>query len=150
MSVLAQPNDDFFMKEALKQAQIAFEEKEIPVGAIIVIEKKIIARAYNQTERLRDPTAHAEMLAITSAGNYLGAKYLPDCTLYVTLEPCNMCAGALYWSQIGTVVFGASDLNRGFRATNEHMLHPKTKLKSGILDQECSHLVTTFFRNMRK
>jgi tRNA(adenine34) deaminase len=114
------------MNEALKQAKIAFEEGEIPVGAVIVSKNKIIGKAYNQTERLNDVTAHAEMLAITAAANTLGAKYLNDCRLYVTLEPCTMCAGALFWSQIGEVYFAASDPRRGFRQSNPNMLHPKT------------------------
>lgn len=137
------------MNEALKQAKLAFEEGEIPVGAVIVSKNKIIARAYNQTERLNDVTAHAEMLAITAAANSLGAKYLNDCRLYVTLEPCPMCAGALFWSQIGEVYFGASDKKRGFRETNPQMLHPKTKIFSGILAAEAEQLVLDFFKKLR-
>jgi tRNA(adenine34) deaminase len=137
------------MNEALKQAKFAFEEGEIPVGAVIVSKNKIIARAYNQTERLNDVTAHAEMLAITAAENYLGAKYLNECRLYVTLEPCPMCAGALFWSQIGEVYFGASDVKRGFRQTNPHMLHPKTQVFSGILAKEAEQLVLEFFKKLR-
>ncbi|MDF2156547.1 nucleoside deaminase [Algoriphagus sp. CAU 1675] len=141
---------EYFMSEALKQAKIAFEEGEIPVGAVIVSNNRIIARAYNQTERLQDVTAHAEMVAITSAANYLGAKYLPDCKLYVTLEPCTMCAGALFWSQIGEVHFGASDPKRGFRHTHADILHPKTKLFSGTLASESEQLLLEFFKKLRK
>lgn len=141
---------EYFMKEALKQAQIAFEEDEIPVGAVVVANKKIIARAYNQTERLKDPTAHAEMLAITAATNHIGAKYLSDCTLYVTLEPCNMCAGALYWSQMGALVFGASDDRRGFRKTSKGLVHPRTQVSFGIMERECGALVTEFFNRIRE
>lgn len=140
---------EFFMNEALKQAQIAFEEGEIPVGAVIVSKNKILARAYNQTEKLNDVTAHAEMLAITAAENSLGAKYLTDCRLYVTLEPCPMCAGALFWSQIGEVYFAAADLKRGFRATNPTMLHPKTKVFSGIMADQAGELVLEFFKKLR-
>ena len=137
------------MNEALKQAKYAFEEGEIPVGAVIVSKNKIIAKAYNQTERLNDVTAHAEMLAITAAANTLGAKYLVDCRLYVTLEPCPMCAGALFWSQIGEVHFAASDLRRGFRQSNPDMLHPKTKIFSGTMAAEAERLVLDFFKKLR-
>ncbi len=145
-------SDEYFMNEALKQAELAFDKNEIPVGAIIVSTNKIIAKAYNQTETLTDSTAHAEILALTSAFDYFGAKYLPDCTLYVTLEPCTMCAGALYWSQIGKVVIGASDEKRGYlRLTNskETVLHPKTKLVQGVLEEACGNLVTGFFKKLR-
>lgn len=141
---------EYFMNEALKQAKIAFEEGEIPVGAVIVSKNKIIARAYNQTEKLNDVTAHAEMLAITAAENYLGAKYLVDCRLYVTLEPCPMCAGALYWSQISEIYYGASDSKRGFHACNSEMLHPKTKIFSGIMAKESETLVLDFFKKLRE
>jgi tRNA(adenine34) deaminase len=137
------------MNEALKQAKIAFEEGEIPVGAVIVSKNRIIARAYNQTERLSDVTAHAEMLAITAAANSLGAKYLVDCRLYVTLEPCPMCAGALFWSQIGEVHFAASDPKRGFRQNNPKMLHPKTRVESGVMAAEAEALVLDFFKRLR-
>ena len=140
---------EYFMKEALKQARLAFEEGEIPVGAVIVSKNKIIARAYNQTERLNDVTAHAEMLAITAAANSLGAKYLNDCRLYVTLEPCPMCAGALFWSQIGEVHFAASDPRRGFRQNNPGMLHPKTQVFSGMMAEEAEKLVLDFFKKLR-
>ena len=144
--------DEYFMQQAYNQALIAREENEIPVGAVVVSDNKIIAKAYNQTEKLNDVTAHAEMLALTSAFNYLGGKYLPDCTLYVTLEPCTMCAGALYWSQIGQVVFGANDEKRGYRLVNKgaKILHPKTKLVTGVLAAQCGELVSQFFRNLRQ
>ena len=142
-------SDEHFMKEALKQALIAEEEGEIPVGAVVVANNTIIARAYNQTERLSDPTAHAEMLAITSACNYLGTKYLTDCTLYVTLEPCGMCGGALYWSQIGKLYYGASDEKRGFSFLNKKIIHPKTEIKHGLMASECGSLVTRFFQKLR-
>ncbi len=149
---MAIPTNDhnFYMKKAMHQAEIAFEEGEIPVGAVVVCNGQIIAKAYNQTERLNDITAHAEMLAITSAANYLGGKYLQDCTLYVTLEPCVMCAGALYWSQIGTLVYGASDSKRGFSKISEPLLHPKTKLVSGVLARESELLMKAFFAARRK
>jgi tRNA(adenine34) deaminase len=138
------------MNEALKQAKFAFEEGEIPVGVVVVSKNKIIARAYNQTEKLTDVTAHAEILAITAASNFLGAKYLTDCRLYVTLEPCPMCAGALYWSQIGEVYYGASDVKRGFHQCNSDMLHPKTKIFSGLMAQESEKLLLDFFKKLRE
>ena len=137
------------MNEAFKQAKIAFEEGEIPVGAVIVCKNKIIAKAYNQTEMLNDVTAHAEILAITSAENYLGAKYLTDCKLYVTLEPCVMCAGALFWSQITEVHYAAPDPKRGFRQCNPSILHPKTKLIQGSLASESEQLLLDFFKKLR-
>lgn len=137
------------MKKALAEAETAFEKGEIPVGAIIVIDNRVIARSHNLTELLNDVTAHAEMQAITSAANYLGGKYLKDCTLYVTLEPCQMCAGALYWSQITKIVYGASDENRGFSKLGTQ-LHPKTEVVSGILENECSLLMRAFFRTKRQ
>lgn len=140
--------DEYFMRKALVEAETAFEKGEIPVGAIIVVDNKVIARSHNLTELLHDVTAHAEMQAITSAANYLGGKYLKDCTLYVTLEPCQMCAGALYWSQISKIVYGASDENRGFLAMGTQ-LHPKTKVVSGILEKECALLMRAFFRLKR-
>jgi tRNA(adenine34) deaminase len=143
-------SNDRFMAEALKQAQIAFEEGEVPVGAVVVANNKIIARGFNQTEKLHDVTAHAEMIALTSAFDFMGAKYLPDCTLYVTLEPCNMCGGALYWSQIGKIVFGASDSKRGYRATSKKIIHPKTEVISGVLETECKALIDAFFERIRK
>jgi len=142
-------SDDYFMKKALQEAELAFEKGEIPVGALIVVDNKIIARTHNLTELLNDVTAHAEMQAITSAANFLGGKYLAGCTLYVTLEPCQMCAGALYWSQISKVVFGASDENRGFEKMGTQ-LHPKTTVVRGILAEEASKLMKRFFANKRK
>jgi tRNA(adenine34) deaminase len=132
------------MKKALQEAEIAFEKDEIPVGAIIVVDNKIIARTHNLTELLNDVTAHAEMQAITSAANFLGGKYLKGCTLYVTLEPCQMCAGALYWSQITKIVFGASDEKRGYQTLGTQ-IHPKTQVISGVLEKECADLMTSFF-----
>jgi tRNA(adenine34) deaminase len=141
--------DNYFMAEALRMAQVAFEEGEIPVGAIVVAGERIIGKGYNQTERLRDVTAHAEMLAITAASEYLGGKYLQDCTLYVTLEPCVMCAGALYWTQMKRVVYGASDEKRGFARFGKNVLHPKTQLKNGILAEESQELMLKFFKRLR-
>lgn len=141
--------DEYFMKKALIEAESAFDKDEIPVGAIIVIDNKIIARSYNLTELLNDVTAHAEMQAITAAANFLGGKYLINCTLYVTLEPCQMCAGALYWSQISKIVFGATDNNRGFQNLGTK-LHPKTEIVSGILEKECGDLMKRFFLTKRK
>lgn len=138
------------MNEAFKQAKIAFEEEEIPVGAVIVSKNRIIGKGYNQTEKLSDVTAHAEMIAITSAANYLGAKYLRDCRLYVTLEPCIMCAGALFWSQIGEVYFGAADPKRGFQMSAPGSLHPKTKFFSGIMALESEQILLEFFKKLRK
>jgi tRNA(adenine34) deaminase len=142
--------DAYFMKQALFEAQKGFEQGEVPVGAVIVSNKHIIARAHNQTEMLTDVTAHAEMIAITAAADYLGGKYLHDCTLYVTLEPCNMCAGALFWSQISRIVYGAGDDKRGFMNYGKEMLHPKTKVEYGVMHEECSALMTRFFREKRK
>lgn len=143
-------SDQHFMKEALKLAQRAGEEGEIPIGAVVVANKQIIARAYNQTEKLNDPTAHAEMLALTSATNYLGTKYLNECSLYVTLEPCGMCAGALYWSQLGKLVYAAKDERRGFASINPKLIHPKTEVVQGPFEQEAGELVSNFFRQLRK
>ncbi len=137
------------MKQAFREAQTAFEKDEIPVGAVIVCENKIIARAYNLTERLNDVTAHAEMQAFTAAADSLGGKYLNECTLYVTLEPCVMCAGASFWTQIGKIAFGASDPKRGFFKISNHILHPKTKIVGGILEKECSQLLKDFFLKKR-
>jgi tRNA(adenine34) deaminase len=138
------------MKEALKEAQKAFDADEVPVGAVIVANNKIIARGHNLTERLNDVTAHAEMQAITSAASSIGGKYLTDCTLYVTLEPCIMCGGALGWSQISKVVFGASDLKKGFSTLDKNILHPKTLVENGILKEECEKLLNDFFAKKRK
>lgn len=142
-------NDTYFMKKALQEAEMAFEKGEIPVGALIVINNTIIARSHNLTELLHDVTAHAEMQAITAAANFLGGKYLKDCTLYVTLEPCQMCAGALYWSQISKIVYGATDEQRGF-VTMGTQLHPKTEVVSGILAEEAADLMKRFFAERRK
>jgi tRNA(adenine34) deaminase len=141
--------DEYFMKKALQEAEMAFDKGEIPVGAIIAVNNIIIARSHNLTELLNDVTAHAEMQAITAAANYLGGKYLVGCTLYVTLEPCQMCAGALYWSQISKIVYGASDENRGF-VKKGTQLHPKTTLVSGVLANEASELMKRFFAEKRK
>ncbi len=141
---------EYFMNEALKQAQMAFEDGEIPVGAVVVCRNRIIARAYNQTERLKDVTAHAEILAITAASGSLGAKYLTECELYVTLEPCIMCAGAGFWSQMGAVHYGASDPKRGFSRLAEPILHPKTKVSNGLLAKEAKDLIDRFFLKLRK
>jgi len=142
-------DDNFYMKQALQEAKCAFEEDEIPVGAVIVCGDRIIARAHNLTERLSDVTAHAEMQAITAASEYLGGKYLNDCTLYVTVEPCIMCAGALGWSQIGKVVYGAGDEKRGFQRFAPQALHPKTQLVSGVMEEECATLMKEFFQRKR-
>ncbi|MEX0273777.1 MAG: nucleoside deaminase [Flavobacteriaceae bacterium] len=141
-------DDAYFMKKALQEAEVAFEKGEVPIGAVIVVQQQIIARAHNLTERLNDVTAHAEMQAITAAANFLGGKYLRDCTLYVTLEPCQMCAGALYWSQISKVVFGASDPERGCAALGSK-LHPKTEWVGGIMENEASELLRRFFIQKR-
>ena len=141
-------DDTYFMKKALQEAEIAFEKGEIPVGAVVVINDKIIARSHNLTELLNDVTAHAEMQVITAAANFLGGKYLTNCTLYVTLEPCQMCAGALYWSQVSKLVYGATDDHRGFN-TMGTKLHPKTKVVSGILANEASELLKRFFTKKR-
>lgn len=142
-------SDKHFMNKALQEAQLAFEEGEVPVGAIVVCNNRIIAKAHNQTERLTDVTAHAEILAITSAAEYLGSKYLNDCTLYVTLEPCIMCAGALAWSQIDRIVYGASDDKKGFMRFGKTILHPKTKIEFGIMIEECGSILKSFFKNKR-
>ena len=143
-------NDDYFMKQAIIEAQKARDIGEIPVGAVIVANKQVIARAHNQTELLTDVTAHAEILAITSASNHLGNKYLQGCTLYVTLEPCIMCSGALRWSQLSKVVYGASDDKSGFMRYGKELLHPSTKLEYGIKHEECSQLLKDFFEKRRK
>ncbi len=141
--------DEYFMKKALQEAEMAFEKGEIPVGAIIVIDNKVIARGHNLTEMLHDVTAHAEMQTITAAANFLGGKYLVGCTLYVTLEPCQMCAGALYWSQISKIVFGASDEHRGFEKMGTQ-LHPKTTVVRGVMAEEAADLMKRFFAVRRK
>lgn len=143
-------SDEYFMGEAIKQAQYAFDEGEVPVGAIVVSENRIISRAYNQVERLQDVTAHAEMLAITAAQDYLGAKYLQRCSLYVTLEPCTMCAGAIYWSQLEKIVFGASDSQKGFQRLKPEVLLSKTKVISGMQAEACKSLMDQFFNKVRR
>lgn len=142
-------SDEYFMREALKEAKLALASGEVPVGAVVVCNNTIIGKGHNQTELLTDVTAHAEMLAITAASNYLASKYLKECTLYVTLEPCVMCAGALQWSQIGKVVFGASDEKRGFNLLKAPILHPKTLVTNGILSSECKKILQDFFLNLR-
>ena len=143
-------SDTFYMKQALREAAKALEADEIPVGAVVVCKGQIIARAHNLTERLNDVTAHAEMQAITAAANFLGGKYLTGCTLYVTLEPCVMCAGALRWAQIENLVFGAFDEQRGYTQIQENLLHPKTKVKSGLLGEESAEMLRAFFAEKRK
>lgn len=142
--------DERYMREALREANRAAGEDEVPIGAVIVCKGRIIGKGYNMTERLNDPTAHAEMIAITAATEAMGGKYLNECTLYVTVEPCPMCAGALAWSQIGRVVYGAVDPKRGFSMFSPSLMHPKTEVVSGVLADECGDLVTGFFRNKRK
>ncbi|MDH3699469.1 MAG: nucleoside deaminase [Flavobacteriaceae bacterium] len=141
-------DDTYFMKKALQEAEIAMEKGEVPIGAVIVVNERVIARAHNLTEQLHDVTAHAEMQAITAAANFLGGKYLYDCTLYVTLEPCQMCAGALYWSQIPRIVYGATDPQRGFNALGAK-LHPKTQVIKGVLEEESDDLLKRFFIQKR-
>lgn len=141
---------EFFMKEALKEAHVAFEKNEVPVGAVVVANNMVIARTHNLTETLNDVTAHAEMQAVTAAANLLGSKYLDGCTLYVTLEPCAMCAGALFWSQISEIVYGASDEKRGYSLISRSLLHPKSMVTKGILENECSVLLKEFFLKKRK
>lgn len=147
--MLSVHSDTHFMKQAILEANKAFEKGEIPVGAVVVCENQIIARAHNQTQLLNDVTAHAEMLAITAAADHLGNKYLHDCTLYVTLEPCPMCAGAAGWAQFGKIVYGANDDKNGFMIYGKRMLHPKTKVEFGISHQECAELMTSFFEKKR-
>jgi tRNA(adenine34) deaminase len=147
---LLENSEEYFMREALKEAKKAFEADEVPVGAVIVCNNQVIARAHNYTERLNDVTAHAEMQAITAAANGLGGKYLQDCTLYVTLEPCVMCAGALYLSQIGRIVYGAGDSKKGYVRLQDNVLHPKTKVTAGVLEEECSAIIKTFFQKKRE
>lgn len=142
--------DEHYMRLALNEAKKAYDAQEIPIGAIVVCQGKIIGRGYNLTEQLNDVTAHAEMQAFTAAAQTIGGKYLKDCTLYVTIEPCVMCAGASYWTQISRVVYGASEEKRGFTKINQNLLHPKTLLKGGVLSAECGALMTAFFLNKRK
>jgi len=142
-------SDEYFMREALKEAQKALDINEVPVGAVVVCKNRIIARAHNQTEKLTDATAHAEMLAITAAANYLGSKYLDECTLYVTLEPCVMCAGALHWVQLQRLVFGVNDVQRGFSLVEAPLLHPKTEVTTGIKSEDAKKLIDIFFKQLR-
>ncbi len=142
-------SDEYFMREALKEAQKAFDLNEVPIGAVIVSNNRIIARAHNLTERLNDVTAHAEMQAFTSAAEFLGGKYLHNCTLYVTIEPCAMCTGASYWTQLNKIVYGAKDTKRGIGDLNIKLFHPRTKITSGILEEECSDLMKKFFNSKR-
>lgn len=146
---MAHGTREHFMRAALAEANKAFDKQEVPVGAVVVCNDLIIARAHNLTETLKDPTAHAEMQAITAATNWLGGKYLSDCTIYVTLEPCAMCAGAIGWSQATALVFGAKDEKKGYRTISDSLLHPKTSVESGVLDKECKSLLTKFFKNRR-
>ncbi len=142
-------SDEYFMQQALREADKALAADEIPVGAVIVCNNQIIGRGHNQTEQLQDVTAHAEIIALTAAANHLGAKYLPNCTLYVTLEPCAMCAGALFWAQIGRVVYGAADDKRGFMRFGRSLLHPKTAVAYGILEHDCAQKLSLFFLKKR-
>ncbi len=142
-------DDEYYMKLAYKEAEIALEKDEIPVGAVIVLDDKIIARGHNLTQTLNDVTAHAEMQAITAASDYLGAKFLCDCTLYVTLEPCVMCAGAISWAQMGTLVYGASDPKKGYTLFSDSILHPKTKVRKGVLENQCGEMIRQFFLSKR-
>ena len=147
--MIPERSDEFFMREALKEAIRARDKDEIPIGAVIICNNSIIAKGHNLTETLNDVTAHAEMLAITAAANNLGGKYLHNCTMYVTLEPCIMCAGAAFWSRIGAIKYGAKDEKRGFTNNPQHLLHPKTRLTGGVLENDCSELLKTFFRKKR-
>ena len=142
--------DERYMQEALREARMALEEDEVPIGAVIVCRGRIIGKGHNMTERLHDPTAHAEMIAITAATEALGGKYLNDCTLYVTVEPCPMCSGALNWAQIGRVVYGCADPKRGASMFSPSLYHPKTRVDGGVLDKECSKIMTDFFSRKRK
>lgn len=153
MDVLYDPRDEVYMKEALKEAYKAYQEDEVPIGAVVVCNNKIIGRGYNQTEKLNDVTAHAEMLAITAAANSLNGKYLPQCTIYITVEPCIMCAGALGWSQIGRIVFGTHDPKKGFTnfcTKGKTPLHPQTIVTAKVMEAECKEILTDFFRKKRK
>lgn len=142
-------NDEYYMRQALAEAQLAFDKEEVPIGAIVVCQGRIIARSHNLTETLNDVTAHAEMQAITAAANVLGGKYLTDCTLYVTLEPCPMCAGGLLWSQITRIVYGAKDPRKGYASYSPSILHPKTKITAGVLENECIDMIKNFFKERR-
>jgi len=146
---MAENKDEKYMKAALAEARKAFDKQEVPIGSVVVCNEMIIARAHNLTETLKDPTAHAEMQVITAATNWLGGKYLTDCTIYVTVEPCAMCAGAIGWSQAAGLVYGASDEKRGYTGITGQLLHPKTRVSKGILEKECSELMVKFFREKR-
>ena len=141
--------DELYMREALREAQAAFDDGEVPIGAVVVARGRIIARGHNMTERLHDPSAHAEMIALTAATETLGGKYLSGCTLYVTVEPCPMCAAALNWAQVGRIVYGAADPKRGYSLYSPSLLHPKTEIKSGVLTEECGRLMLQFFKDKR-
>ncbi|RMG55385.1 MAG: nucleoside deaminase [Bacteroidetes bacterium] len=141
--------DEYFMRQALLQAERAFEEEEVPIGAVVVCNYRIIGKGYNQTERLQDPTAHAEMLALTAACDHMGSKYLPDCTLFVTVEPCAMCAGALRWAQVGRVVYGTTEPKTGFQRYAPSLLHPRSELVGGVLAEDCAALMQAFFQRRR-
>ena len=143
-------SEEYFMKMAYREAEKAMEKDEIPVGAVVVLNQMVIGRGHNLTQTLQDVTAHAEMQAITAATNHIGAKYLNDCTLYVTLEPCVMCAGAIAWAQLGSLVYGAADPKKGFTLVKHNILHPKTLVKSGIMEQECSEILIEFFNKKKK
>lgn len=151
MDALLPKSDEYFMQQALKEARIAFDEGEVPVGAVVVVNNKIIARGHNEVEKLNDPTAHAEMIALTSAFNFIGAKYLPEATLYVTVEPCLMCAGAMYWSKIGRIVWGADDEKNGHQRITQTSspFHQKAEITKGVLKDECAQLMKDFFKQMR-
>lgn len=152
METVLKFDDEYFMRQALREAQLAFDADEVPVGAVVVWDDKIIARGHNQVERLNDSTAHAEMIALTAAFNSLGSKYLPEATLYVTVEPCLMCCGALYWAKVGRIVFGASDIKNGYKKTTAENwpFHPKAELKHGVLADECARLMKDFFASKRQ
>ncbi len=141
--------DELFMNEALKEARLALQKDEVPIGAVVVANGRIIGRGHNLTEQLQDVTAHAEMQALTAAANYLQGKYLKDCTLYVTVEPCTMCAGASYWTQISRIVYGAPDIKRGFRRVGSNLLHPRTEVKAGVKEEDCMNLMRNFFLSKR-
>ena len=143
-------DDEMYMQQALREARAAYDEDEVPIGAVVVCKGQIVARAHNNTERLKDVTAHAEMIALTAAENTLGSKYLQDCTLYVTVEPCPMCAGAAGWTQVGRIVYGARDAKKGYLSVGSGMLHPKTEVVGGILEEECAELMKDFFKKKRR
>ena len=147
--IMAEKNHEYFMRHALREASKAYDKEEVPIGAVIVMNEKIIARGYNQVEALKDATAHAEIIALTSAFNFLGSKYLPEATIYVTLEPCAMCCGALFWSKIARVVYGASDPKHGGISLHKRLLHPKTIVEKDVLSQECLGLIQNFFIKKR-